>query len=206
MFSSRFARIAAIAALAFVGSNAAALASMSAYTRSAANLREGPGTGYGIITSLPRDTEVEVNACTSNWCAVTTEDDDEGFIAITLLKPNLSGSPQPFFFDESDEDNAPPVTIHLGPGDDGEDDMSEPEVCFYQQANFRGANFCVQAGDQDEHIPGSFDNNIESITVGDGLEVQVCRGINFVACEVISEDTPYLPPFLNNKISSYAVE
>src|SRR5690606_3029290 len=120
-------------------------------------LRYGPGTSYDIITTLPRNAALLVEACTATWCAVTTEDDDEGFIAKSLLKSNPSGPEIPFS-----------IRIIVGPegpfidfGDifvdePDEPDQDYPEVCFYQQANFRGANFCVEDGDTDRDIPGNF--------------------------------------------------
>ncbi|MCW5954705.1 MAG: SH3 domain-containing protein, partial [Propionibacteriaceae bacterium] len=158
------ARLAALTAIAFAGLTVASSAAEIAYTKSASNLREGPGTSYDIITTLPKNAALWVEACTATWCAVTTEDEDEGFIAKSLLKKSPSGPDIPFsikiiigpegpfldFGDIFDKPSPPPKP-------------SYPEVCFYQQANFKGANFCVEDGDVDNDIPGSFDNNIESI-------------------------------------------
>src|SRR5690606_21002264 len=89
-------RLAAITVIAFAGLTAAASAAEVAYTKSAANLREGPGTSYDIITTLPKNSALLVQACTATWCAVITDDDDEGFIAKSLLKKNPSGPDIPF--------------------------------------------------------------------------------------------------------------
>lgn len=95
---SRTIRLAALTAASFVGLTAAAAADEIAYTKSAANLREGPGTRYDIIETLPRNTEVWVEACNTSWCSVTVDDDDElaGFISKSLLKANRSGRERPF--------------------------------------------------------------------------------------------------------------
>lgn len=202
------ARLAAISVIAFAGLTAAASAAEIAYTKSASNLREGPGTSYDIITTLPKNTELLVEACTATWCAVVTEDDDEGFIAKSLLKANPSGPDIPFT-----------IQIIIGPegpfidfGDifveePDEPDPDFPEVCFYQQANFKGANFCVEDGDADNDIPGSFDNNIESILVSGGLGVEVCSGVGHGGeCFYYTKSQKSLPSQIRNKISSYMVD
>ena len=202
------ARLAAISGIAFAGLTAAASAAEIAYTKSASNLREGPGTSYDIITTLPKNTELLVEACTATWCAVVTEDDDEGFIAKSLLKANPSGPDIPFT-----------IQIIIGPegpfidfGDifveePDEPDPDFPEVCFYQQANFKGANFCVEDGDADNDIPGNFDNNIESILVSGGLGVEVCSGVGHGGeCFYYTKSQKSLPSQIRNKISSYMVD
>ncbi len=205
MLATPLVRLAALSLIAFAGFTATASAGTVAYTKSQANLREGPGTSYDVIVTLPKNTELIVEACTATWCAVTTEDDDEGFVAKSLLKKNKSGD-VPFS-----------IQIIIGPegpfvefGDIFEpapEPSDDPEVCFYQQANFKGANFCVEAGDEDGDIPGSFDNNIESILITGGLEVEVCSGFNHGdECYVYSKSQKSLPSSIRNKITSYAVE
>lgn len=202
------ARLAAISVIAFAGFTAAAAAAEVGYTKSAANLREGPGTSYDVITTLPKNTELLIEACTATWCAVTTEDDDQGFLAKSLIKKNLSGPDIPFT-----------IKIIIGPegpfldfGDifveePDEPDPSIPEVCFYQQANFKGANFCVEEGDSDNDIPGNFDNNIESILISGGLGVEVCSGFGHGGeCFYYTSSKKSLPSEIRNKISSYAVD
>jgi hypothetical protein len=202
------ARLAALSIVAFAGLTAAASAAEVAYTKSSANLREGPGTSYDIITTLPKNSELFVEACTATWCAVVTEDDDEGFIAKSLLKKSPSGPDIPFS-----------IKIIIGPegpfldfGDifvvqPDEPDPQVPEVCFYQQANFKGANFCVEEGDSDNNIPGNFDNNIESILISGGLSVEVCSNVNYGGeCFFYDSSRKNLPNAIRNKISSYNVD
>lgn len=208
MIASKLARLAALSIIAFAGVTIAAHAAEIAYTKSQANLRAGPGTSYDVITTLPKNAEVSVEACTATWCAVTTEDDDEGFVAKSLLKGNPSGPDLPFniqiivgpsgpFLNFGVDVNPPPEPE---PIDDG-------EVCFYQQANFMGANFCVVPGDEDNDIPGNFDNNIESILIGGGAGVEVCSGTNFSGdCKYYTGSTSSLPSYLRNRISSYSAD
>ena len=200
------ARLAAISVIAFAGLTAAAAADEIAYTKSAANLREGPGTSYDIITTMPKNTEFYVQACTATWCAGESEYGDEGFVARSLLKKNPSGPEIPFS-----------IQIIVGPEgpfvdfgflfEEDEPDPQYPEVCFYQQANFKGANFCVEDGDEDNNIPGSFDNNIESILISGGLGVEVCSGTNHGGeCFYFTKSQKSLPSQVRNKITSYMVD
>ncbi len=175
------ARLATLSIIAFVGFTAAASAAQLGYTTSQANLREGPGTSYDVIDVLPKYSAVVIEACTASWCAVTTEENDEGFVSRSLLA--------------------------FGPIDDEEEEEELAEVCFYQQANFRGANFCVTSGDYDGDIPGNFDNNIESILISGGLEVEVCSGFNLGGnCFFYDSSRKSLPNPIRNKITSYQVD
>lgn len=198
------ARLAAISAFAFVGLTAAASAATVAYTKSAANLREGPGTSYAVITTMPKNTEFLVEACTATWCAGTSEDGDEGFVAKSLLKKSLSGD-IPFSIKIIVGPEGPFINFGDIFVDEPEPDF--PEVCFYQQANFKGANFCVEEGDSDNDIPGNFDNNIESILITGGLGVEVCSGVGYSGqCFYYTSSKQSLPSAIRNKISSYMVD
>ncbi|MEP7239701.1 MAG: SH3 domain-containing protein [Devosia sp.] len=180
MLTSTASRIAALALVGLLGTTVAAFAADDpAVTTSAANLRTGPGLTYSVITSLPAGTDVTVHACTATWCALTTDDDDEGFVAKSLLDFDVGPSP-------SDE---------------------AAEVCFYQGPNFTGPNFCVEPGDSDDHIPGNYNNAIESILVTGDAVVEVCTGVGMHgACDSFDSSAKKLPPVLRDQISSYAVD
>lgn len=177
----RLARLTALAAITLAGMTAAAVAaSQSATTSGYANLREGPGTKFDVIATLDPDTEVTVNACTGTWCAVET-DDDEGFVAKSLLD-----------FDSATDDSS---------------SSDDAEVCFYQGEDFSDANFCVQPGDSDDHIPGSFNNAIESISVSGDVSVEVCTGSNMSGtCKTYDHSVKSLPSSVIDQITSYAVD
>ena len=76
-------------------------------------------------------------------------------------------------------------------------------VCFFENANFGGASFCVDAGQSYALMPTGWDNRITSIRVEPGYSVQVCRDTNFGGwCEEITADVPQLFGDRNNAISS----
>jgi len=202
------ARLATLSLIAFAGFTAAAAADEIAYTKSPANLREGPGTNYDVIVTMPKNTEFLVEACTLTWCAGESEDGDQGFVARSLLKAKKSGPDLPFSIQIIVGPQGPFVDFgFLFEDVPDEPDPQFPEVCFYQQANFKGGNFCVEAGDEDASIPGSFNNNIESILITGDLKVEVCSGTNYGDdCFFYSSSKKTLPSELRNRISSYVVE
>ena len=54
-------------------------AAEAAYTDSSVNLRNGPGTEYGIIVTLPAGAYVAVRYCQPSWCSVTAN----GYVTMT---------------------------------------------------------------------------------------------------------------------------
>jgi hypothetical protein len=192
---------------------AAASAAEIAYTKSTTNLREGPGTSYDIVKSLPKNTMVSVEACTSTWCAVTTEDDDEGFVSKALLKKNKGGPDIPFSIQIIIGPEGPFIEFGdiFGPGPKPSPPPPPPEddaeVCFYREANFKGAAFCVDPGTFIGDIPGSFDNNIESFVITVDIGVEVCTGFNMGgSCVYYVNSRKTLPTSLRNKITSFQVD
>src|SRR5690348_3058933 len=113
---ARLARLAGLAILAFAGLTVAAAADDQPGTTSGyANLRNGPGTSYGVIDTLDPGTDLIVHACTGTWCAVTTDSDADGFLAKSLIN-----------FDSAPDSNPAPA--------------GDAEICFYQGPGFSDAN------------------------------------------------------------------
>lgn len=52
-------------------------------------------------------------------------------------------------------------------------------ACFYQNANYRGDYFCVQAGDEYEAMPEGLNDRISSIRLFGDADVTVYRNPNF---------------------------
>ncbi|MEQ1771044.1 MAG: SH3 domain-containing protein [Devosia sp.] len=198
----KFMRIAAIAAAALVVTAGAALAE-TAYTKGSTNVRGGPGTSYPILFKLTANTKVEVEGCTpTDWCVIT-KGNKEGFVARSLLKKTQGGLPFDFNIIIGNDQ----INIGLGGDSEEPDDEDVPEVCFYQGEDLSGANFCVEPGDSDDDIPGSFDNNIESILITGGAFVTVCTGSDFTGvCREYDETMDALPSSVRNKITSYEAD
>jgi Bacterial SH3 domain len=51
------------------------------------NLRQGPGTNFGIITTIPAGAPVEVGGCSGQWCQVTFQGQNGYVIATSLGAP-----------------------------------------------------------------------------------------------------------------------
>lgn len=162
----------------------AAAADRPGTTSGYANLRNGPGTSYGVIDTLDPGTDLTVHACTGTWCAVTTDNDANGFLAKSLIN-----------FDSGADTGPAPAPA------------GDAEVCFYQGPGFSDANFCVYPGDTDDHIPGSFNDAIESILISGGASIEVCTGPAMHGyCATLDHSMKFLPPMLRDKITSYAVD
>jgi hypothetical protein len=67
--SATFAYLAACAA-ALLAFSAAAVAAPALATKNV-NMRQGPGTSYPIVTTIPGGSTVEVSGCHGEWCTVT---------------------------------------------------------------------------------------------------------------------------------------
>ena len=65
----KFAQI-AIGAAALIGLSAPAVQAAPALATKNVNLRQGPGTSYPLITTIPGGSTVEVAGCQGGWCTV----------------------------------------------------------------------------------------------------------------------------------------
>ncbi len=202
MTVSKFVRLAAIAAFAIVASAGAAFAATTAYTKGFSNVRGGREPASRSSSLCPKTPRSPSRAARPPVGASSPRA-PRGFIKKNLLKPKATGPDLPFDFSVI---IGPDIVLSLGDDEEPEED-EVLEVCFYQGEDFTDANFCVEPGDSDEQIPGSFNNNIESITVSDGLIVTVCSGVDFGGtCEEHDEDQDALPASLSDRITSYSVD
>jgi len=63
----RFYGLVGLATL-LLGLSAATVSAAPARVYSNTNLREGPGTNYGVVTLVPGGSVVEVTGCAAEWC------------------------------------------------------------------------------------------------------------------------------------------
>ena len=73
-----------LAALALIATAGAALAA-PAYVTSNVNVRSGPGTGYGVIDTIRRGEQVDVQQCSGSWCYVSKRGPD-GWVSASYLE------------------------------------------------------------------------------------------------------------------------
>ena len=152
-------------------------------------------------TMLSEPGRSALNASRSAFWALLLRD-------LAVLKKNLGGPDLPFSIQIIVGPQGPFVDFDFLFEDEPEEpDPQIAEVCFYQQANFKGANFCVEEGDEDASIPGSCNNNIESILISGGLGVEVCAGAGHGGeCFYYTSSKKSLPSEIRNRISSYMVD
>lgn len=72
-----------IAALTVVIGTAASYAA-AAYATGTVNVRNGPGTGYGVVDTLRRGEGVDVDRCRGGWCYVRKSGPD-GWVSANYL-------------------------------------------------------------------------------------------------------------------------
>jgi hypothetical protein len=152
-----------------------------AVTRSALNVRAGPGTRYAVIDVLQRGARVQVDVCQNGWCWISHRG-PSGWVSQNHLDRVGSG------------------------GGSGSGSVVRPsrEACFYESPRFRGRSFCAVPGDSDRSL-GAWNNRIGSISIRGLPTVQVCVDRNFIDCEAFNRDVPNLPWWLDQNISSFRV-
>lgn len=91
-----------LAALALLATTAAASAA-PAFATSNVNVRSGPGTYYGVIDTLRRGEQVDVQQCRGSWCFVQKSGPD-GWVSANYLR--RGGSPG--WDDDDDYYDRPP--------------------------------------------------------------------------------------------------
>lgn len=175
--------IAATAALVFLPTIAsAAPATASTFV----NVRQNPTPGSRVVNTLERNEAVDVQECRGSWCYVVADGPD-GWVAAQYLKssqPNLSfgitgpnGNTIQFGVNVPNTNPPPPNRPNPRPPvppvaeNDG-------EACFFARSNFRGDDFCVQAGDRIPNLD-DWSGEISSIDNPDELDVTVCTRTNF---------------------------
>jgi curli biogenesis system outer membrane secretion channel CsgG/SH3-like domain-containing protein len=86
------------------------------------NIRGGPGTGYDILTSLPRDTPLRVKEQSGDWVQVHTAEGLAGWLAAWLTYPDASLSDK--LFREKQVEPAPALNPVSTAADKADDDAA----------------------------------------------------------------------------------
>ena len=174
------------------------------------NMRQGPSTQYGVITTIPGGSTVPVHRCTSgySWCEVSHAGRN-GWVSARYLRdtrqafnnrPIAEVGPQLgialFDFIIGQIANAGPGGLGAGP--------HPGQACFYEHVNFSGASFCARTGQSAANIGAQWNDRISSIRVGPGVTVQACEHANFAgSCDRFARNVNRLAA--NDTISSYSV-
>ncbi|GLQ08618.1 hypothetical protein GCM10007913_05500 [Devosia yakushimensis] len=78
-----------LAAFAMLATATVAMAA-PAYVTSNVNVRSGPGTGYGVVDTLRRGEQVDVQQCRGSWCYVEKRGPD-GWVSANYLSAGGNG-------------------------------------------------------------------------------------------------------------------
>ncbi len=80
------------------------------------------------------------------------------------------------------------------------------QACFFENANYTGASFCMVAGQAFPTLPTTWNNRISSIRITGVLAVQFCADFNYNGwCEEIQTSIAQLPSIRDNAASSVRV-
>lgn len=175
------------------------------------NLRAGPGTGYGVVDVLARGERVDVVRRTGGWCEIRRPGPD-GWVSCRYLaetgrpgRPDRTGRP-----DVDIEFSIPGFSFSIGDGRDrwtgrpGRPGRGG-QVCFYEDVNYRGDQFCMRPG-QSRSSLGNWNDEISSIRVRGGAEARVCEHNGFNGrCATIDRNVRNLGNRGNDMISSIRV-
>jgi uncharacterized protein YraI len=191
----------AVAATAVVVFLPAAYAAPGTIT-SNVNVRSGPGTNYGVIDTVRRGTQVDVQQCQGSWCYIVKSGPD-GWVSSSYLTA-AGGAPvnpqQPgISFGFSTGPNGPSFNIGVGqqPQPPVVRPLPEPvfgEVCFYDRTRFRGDSFCLESGDSVRNL-ADWADRISSVDNPDGLAVQVCSESSYRNCRTYTTSASSLGDF-----------
>lgn len=122
--------------------------------------------------------------------------------------PEGPSGPDEYLYDQGGPDYYPPTGGGFGdyPGDrrHGPDFADTGDVCFFTGFNYRGASFCLNAGDSEAFL-GDWSNTIRSIDNPDGYDVRVCINPDFRTCRVYTSSARSLGSF-DMAISSASVD
>ncbi|WP_108461197.1 SH3 domain-containing protein [Devosia naphthalenivorans] len=165
------------------------------------NVRSGPGTNYGVVDTVRRGSQVDVQQCQGSWCFISKPGPD-GWVSSSYISTN--GRPgnagQPGISIDLGGGNGPQINIGVG----GQNRPQRPpvieqpdyagEVCLYDRTRFRGESLCLEAGESYRNL-GEFADRASSIDNPDGLRVQVCSERNFRNCRTYTTSASSLGDF-----------
>ena len=204
-----------------------AASAMEAAAKSAVNVRTGPGTGFSVVDKLEADEVVDITECApSGWCFIEHSGPD-GWVSSSFLVPadeesddeesSGSGANPDCGFGFSVGPSGPSLTVNCGDAappppspppaadDEGDDEADGPQACFYVDAGFDGASFCMAEGTKNS-LNNTFKDKITSVEVSGGLKAKLCVDNNLGGyCKTVTSDTDDLPSQIDNKANSILV-
>ncbi len=199
----------AVAAAAVVMFLPAAQAAPGAITGNV-NVRSGPGTNFAIVDVARRGENVDVQRCQGSWCYVVRPGAD-GWVSSTYLtasggRPVNPSQPGISFGFNIGGPGGPNISIGVGNQPQPQPPRPGPrppvvnpipvssQVCFYDQPDRRGPNFCIEQGQSIRDLAGWTDR-ISSFDNPDGLQVQICSETGYRNCRTYTTGANRLGDF-----------
>lgn len=193
--------VAAAAAMVFLPAAQAAPGSATAHV----NVRSGPGTGYGVVSTLQRGQQVDVQQCQGSWCYVEGRG-VAGWVSSNYLaaggRPVNPSNPNLSFGFTIGGPNGPQINIGVGnqpqlpprPGPRPPVVQPTAEVCFYDRTSYRGQSFCLEQGDSVRDL-GNWTDRISSIDNSARVRVEVCSEVAYRNCRTYTTSASSLGDF-----------
>jgi SH3-like domain-containing protein len=178
------------------------------------NVRSGPGTNFAVVDVVARGTIVDVQRCQASFCYISKSGLNGWVASSYLTSANGGANPgQPGFNFGINVPGGPSINIGVG----NQPTPSRPpvtrptpsrppivqpaaEVCFYDNARYRGRSECYRSGDNIRDLGRRF-NGYQSIDNPRGLEVQVCTSRDYRDCRVYTTSASSLGRFGDNIVS-----
>ncbi|ODT77800.1 MAG: hypothetical protein ABS76_26225 [Pelagibacterium sp. SCN 64-44] len=173
------------------------------------NVRSGPGTSYGVVNTLRRGEQVDVQRCQGTWCYVQGRG-FAGWVSAGYLsaggRPVNPSNPGLSFGFTIGGPNGPQISIGVGNQPQPQPQPPRPgprppvvdpvaqEVCFYDRTNFRGQSFCLEQGDSVRDL-GNWTDRISSIDNPSRVRVEVCSEVAYRNCRTYTTNAATLGDF-----------
>lgn len=211
MSLSKFIKTTSMALVGVTVFTSAAMA-FPATSKTALNVRSGPGTNYRVVDALYSGERVNVERCTSSrsWCYVTHSGPD-GWVSAKYLQRRTGGGGNHGGNNNSD----PNFSVEFG--SNGTFTFSfgnrphrphrpQSKACFYEHTRYRGRSFCLEEGESVRRLRHRWNDQISSMRVFGDAEVTVCKHAGYRGlCRTVSRDIPRIGRRLNDEISSIKV-
>ncbi|WIY51841.1 SH3 domain-containing protein [Devosia sp. YIM 151766] len=191
--------VAAAAALVFLPAAQAAPGAATANV----NVRSGPGTSHGVISTLHRGQQVDVQRCQGSWCLVRARGVN-GWVSASYLstsgRPVNPSNPGLSFGFTIGGPDGPQINIGVGNQPQRPGPRPPPivrpvaEVCFFDRTNFRGTSICAKQGESIRDL-GNWTDRISSINNPSRVRVEVCSEVAFRNCRTYSTSASSLGDF-----------
>ncbi len=185
MSNSMLPIAAALASVAVLATSTMALAANAIVTQDS-YVYKSRSTSSAKVNFVEEDDEVNVTQCQGTYCFVKIPGTD-GWMKSSRLAPlddDGDAHPDiPFSFGLTFGPGGPSVSIGIGdapPPPPPGPAPGVPRACFFQHANYGGANFCVAVGDSVSNLTSiGWNDKISSVRFYGGAAAQVCEHIGY---------------------------